>query len=70
MPRRGSKIREASLVMWPAYPTAGVTSIRSNTELQQWVDDQMQQRHARSEQVKAEIAELTDVPFLVTEGRR
>ena len=55
-----SRSARVSIVQLPAYSGATVDSIRLRTETQQWVDDQMQQRHALSEQVKAELAEWNE----------
>lgn len=53
--RRGVKIRECSLVIWPAYPQARITALRNRTERQLESDKIIGEHRARKEAERAEL---------------
>lgn len=58
--RRGARIREASLVLWPAYSDARVTAIRNRTEMQRQSDQLIAEYHARKQARQAELMEYVN----------
>lgn len=53
--RRGARVREASLCVWPAFKNAKVVAIRNRTEQQRWSDEILAEHRAKKERERAEL---------------